>query len=280
MTNFSFQQIALVYSTACVLVSGMQLQAKSESISMFSSELNTQSVRFVQPTLEREPKDRGAPGDRKGAGSRGGCPVVANKPPLTGIVPLVERTSNQKQQGKISLLSSKFVLGLTVSEYPTFWFYVPYSGKDINSVKFVLLDENNNYVTKEPISVTVSGTPGVISVTLPKTEKPLEVGKFYHWFLSVDCQTQDQSENTVVEGLVQRIATNSNLMRRIARATPQERVALYAQEGIWQDALTLLGELRRTQPQNTALVSDWKNLLTSIELQSVASESIVPCCKL
>ncbi len=277
MTNFSFQQMALVYGTTCVFISGMQLQAKSEPI--FRSKFNTQSVRFIQPTLEKEPENRGAPSDRKGAGSRGECPVVANKPLLTGIVPLVERTLKQKQQGKINSLSSKFVLGLTVSEYPTFWFYVPYSRKDINSVKFVLLDENNNYVTKKPIPVKIFGTPGVISVTLPKTEKPLEVGKFYHWFLSVDCQTQSQSEDTVVEGLVQRIESNSNLMRRIERATPQERVALYAQEGIWQDALTLLGELRRTQPRNTTLISDWKNLLTSVELQSLAGEGIAPCCK-
>lgn len=277
MTHFSLQQMALVYGTACVCVSAMQLPAKSEPI--FSNKLNSASVRFIQPTLEQEPENRGAPDDRIGAGSRGRCPAVVNKPLLTGIVPLVERTARQKQQGKTDLQFSKFVLGLTVSEYPTFWFYIPYSPKDINSAKFVLLDKNNNAVTKEPIPVTISGTPGVISVTLPKKEKPLEVGKFYHWFLSVACQTQSPSEDTVVEGLVQRIEPNSNLMHRIETATPRERVALYAQTGIWQDALTLLGELRRTQPQDTVLVSDWQKLLTSVELQNIAGEHIVPCCK-
>ncbi len=276
MRHISFQQMALVYSTTCILASTMQFPAKSEPI--FRHTLNIAGLHFIQPVFAQEPENRGAPGDRKGAGSRGECRAVANKPPLIGMVPLVERNTKYKQQGKTDSKFSKYVLGLTVSEHPTFWFYMPYTSKDINSVTFTLLDQSNNYVTKKPIPVTVSGTPGVVSFTLPKTEKSLEVGKFYHWFLSVSCQSQNQSDDTVVEGLVERIQPNSNLMHRMATATPRERVALYAQEGIWQDALTLLGELRRKQPQDTALVSDWKNLLTSVELQNVADEPITPCC--
>lgn len=265
--NYSWQKTNLVFAITLTVVSIMQLPAKPNP-------KNSIAVRFIEPILEKEPENRGAPGDRKGAGSRGSeeCRAIGNKPPLTALVPLMERKLKQKQTGS---LNSKFVLSLTTSEYPTFWFHVPYAGKDISSLKFFLLDEQNNPVTKEPIPIKISETPGVISVQLPKTEKALEIGKYYHWYFLVDCNPQSRSEDISIEGLVQRIAPKPDFMRRIEAATPQQRVALYANEGIWQDALTVLGELRRTKPQDTGLAAEWKDLLTSVELGNIASEPIV-----
>ncbi len=270
--NFPFQEITLV-CTIIALFNFTQLQALPDQ--PLGNSTRSSGVRFVQPTLEREPDNRGAPDDREGAGTRGDCPAVAvNKPRLTSLVPLMQKTLKQKQQGT----ASKFVLGLTVAEYPTFWFYVPYAPKDVHSVKFVLLDENKNSVTKQPIPITLSGTPGVISVRLPTTEKPLEIGKYYHWYFLINCNRQKRSENIAVEGLVRRIEPNGDLMRRLKAATPRERITVYAQSGIWQDAITLLGELRRTKPQDTVLASDWKDLLRSVELENIATAPIVPCC--
>ncbi|WP_407900394.1 DUF928 domain-containing protein [Scytonema sp. NUACC26] len=242
-----------------------------------SNNTNQVGVRFVSPTLEKEPENRGAPDERVGAGTRrGDCPAIpVNKPHLTSLVPLMQRTLTQKQQGT----TSKFVLGLTVAEYPTFWFYVPYAPKDVRAVKFMLLDENNNSVTKEPIPITLSGTPGVISFSFPQKEKPLLVGKYYHWYLLIDCNPASRSADINIQGLVQRVEPNSDLMRRLETATPQERIALYARSGIWHEAIALLGELRRTKPQDAALASDWVNLLRSVELENIATEPIVPCCK-
>jgi hypothetical protein len=232
-----------------------------------SQQSNTSKIRFVEPALERQPDNRGAPRDRKGAGTRGDCPAINT--PLTALVPLVSKTASQKQA------TAPYVLGLTTSEHPTFWFYVPYSAKNINSVKFVLLDEKNNSVTKEPIALTLPKTPGVISVTLPTTEKPLVVGQYYHWYLLIDCNPQSRSEDLAVEGLVQRITLNKDLASRLQAATPRQRVALYARAGIWQDAITTLGELKRAKPQDPALAADWKDLLESVGLADVASMEIV-----
>ncbi|GAA6615524.1 DUF928 domain-containing protein [Scytonema sp. NUACC26] len=232
-----------------------------------SQQSNTTKIRFVQPALERQPDNRGAPRDRKGAGTRGDCPAVNQR--LTALVPLVSTTASQKQA------TAPYVLGLTANEYPTFWFYVPYLPKNINSVKFVLLDEKNNSVTTEPIAIALPKTPGVMSVSLPTTEKPLVVGQYYHWYLLIDCNPQSRSEDIAVEGLVQRIPLNNDLTRRLQAATPRQRVALYARAGIWQDAITTLGELRRAKPQDAALAADWKDLLESVGLEDVASEAIV-----
>lgn len=251
--NFLSPLKALVLSATFLLVNITQLAAQSQ-------QSNTTKIRFVQPTIEKQPENRGAPRDRTGAGTRGDCPV-ANKP-LTALVPLVSKT----------------VLSLTTNEHPTFWFYVPYVPKNINSVKFVLLDEKKNSLTKEPIPITLSNTPGVIMVNIPTTEKPLEIGQYYHWYFLIDCNPQSRSEDIAVEGLVQRIVPKDELTRRLQTATPRQRVALYAQAGIWQDALTTLGELRARQRQDATLATDWKDLLESVGLENISTEAIAPCC--
>lgn len=261
-------QKVLVLIATFLLANFIQFAAQSQ-------QLDTSRIRFVQPTLQKQPENRGAPSDRTGAGTRGDCPVVNKR--LTALVPLVQTTVNQKQ-GTASTPSTQYVLGLTTAERPTFWFYVPYVPKNINSVKFVLLDEKDNLVTKEPIPITLSNTPGVISVSFPSTEKPLLIGQYYHWYFLIDCNPQSLSDDIAVEGLVQRIALKDDFRRRLQTATPRQRVALYAQAGIWQDAVTTLGELRRAKLQDAALVADWKDLLESVGLENIATEAISPCC--
>ncbi|MDF5725845.1 MAG: DUF928 domain-containing protein, partial [Rhizonema sp. PD37] len=256
--------------TTFLLVNITQLSAQSQ-------QSNTTTIRFVQPALEREPENRGAPRDRKGAGTRRNCPV-ANKP-LTALVPLVSITANQKQV-TTGTANRQYALSLTTALHPTFWFYVPYVPKNITSVKFVLLDEKNNPVTTEPIPITLSNTPGVIRISVPATEKPLSIGQYYHWYFLMDCSPQSSSEDIAVEGLVQRIVPKEEFTRRLVTATPRQRVALYAQAGIWQDAVTTLGELRVRQPQDAALAKDWKDLLESVGLSNISTEAIAPCCTL
>jgi hypothetical protein len=268
--NFLSLQKALALCATFLLVNSTQLSAQSQ-------QSNTAKIRFVQPALERQPENRGAPRDRRGAGTRRNCPVT-NKP-LTALVPLVSITANHKQV-TTGTATTQYALSLTTAEHPTFWFYVPYVTKNINSAKFVLLDEKNNSVTTQPIPIPLSNTPGVIRVSVPATEKPLSIGQYYHWYFLMDCTPQSRSEDIAVEGLVQRIAPKQELTSRLVTATPRQRVALYAQAGIWQDALTTLAELRIRQPQDTALATDWKDLLDSVGLDNISTIAIVECCTL
>lgn len=229
------------------------------------SQSQPQKVKFVQPILRRPPVNRGAPTDRRGAGTRGECPAVSMAP--TGLVPTVASNNSQ------------IVLGNTESEYPTFWYYIPYSTDKIHSIKFALVDEKDNLLTKEPIPVNISKTPGIISFTLPKTEQPLKPGQYYHSYLLIDCNPESRSEDVAIEGLVQLVPATSEFKKRLQTATEREKVSLYAKLGYWQDAITIAGQLRRQRPNDTTLIEDWKALLNSVGLTSVATESISPCCK-
>lgn len=257
MKKISFFSTKLLISIIVIIGLNPQLTVKSQ--------LNNQKVRFVQPILRRQPINRGAPTDRRGAGTRGECPAVSMAP--TGLIPTV--ASNK----------SEIVIGNTESEYPTFWYYIPYSTDKINSIKFALVDEKDNLLTKEPIPVNISGTPGIISFTLPKTEQPLKPGQYYHSYLLIDCNPQSRSEDVAIEGLVQLVPASSEFKKRLQAASEREKVILYAQQGYWQDAITFAGELRRQRPNDTTLIEDWKALLNSVGLSEVATQSISPCCK-
>lgn len=219
--------------------------------------------RFVLPPLA----DRSAPGNREGAASRGTCPSINT--PLTALVPAIGPTSDRVGGGES-------VWSLTASTHPTFWFYVPYSASSVRSAEFALQDREDNDVYRVPVKLP--DRPGIVSLRLPSTSQPLESGKMYHWFFKVSCTPQNASSPVFVEGWVERVTPSPALARQLEAATPQQRVAVYAANGIWQDALTTVGELRLDNPANTALKADWNNLLQSVNLANIAAEPIVPCC--
>ena len=229
------------------------------------------------------PPNRGAPapGQRQGAGSRGSCPDVAKR--LTALVPIIQETANGGNSPAPEITTSDSVLGLTVAEHPTFWFYIPYwlnSPPSVLSVEFVLQDENSKEVYKTVLT-TAENSPGVFSFELPSTAPALEVGRRYYWNLTISCDNGLSQENSWdygnkphVDGWVERVELNPSLKTQLDQATPLQRVALYAKAGIWHEAVTSLGKLRRENPKNTALMADWNELLKSVDLDAIAQDPI------
>lgn len=207
-------------------------------------------------------------GRRAGMGSRNNCPAVPTA--LTALVPLAEELPVNKT-GKSSI---GVVGGLTTSERPTFWFYVPYISSANLSAEFSLQDSTGMDVHREK-AIALPQKPGVISVPLPNTVKPLEVGQNYRWYFKVRCQQQTASLPVYVEGDIQRINLDSNVTEQLKAATDeQQKIAIYARSGIWFDALNMLAKLRQTSG-DASVVEDWQSLLQSIKLDNIATAPLV-----
>ncbi len=280
-TKWSLQQITLTCTTSLTLVgcvdSFTRVQATDSLISTarfadqpISRLMKGQAPNRLQASLKfilPPTPNRGAPGRRKGAASRGECPSVSK--PLTALVPATEEPSGEGRE--LTGTTAKSVLGLTAAEYPTFWFYVPYTLTSERSIEFVLLDDQNNYIYKSTFTAT-GAAPGIISFRLPFTAIPLEFGKMYHWYFLVNCNLGNP---VFVEGWIQRIALSPILIQQLEAATPQERVNLYATNGIWYEALTTLAELYRAAPEDTRLAADWAILLQAVDLDNISSEPLM-----
>jgi hypothetical protein len=70
------------------------------------------------------------------------------------------------------------------------------------------------------------------------------------------------------------VEPSPSLSQQLATATPEEQPQIYAQAGIWYEALATLVKLRQDQPQNPALISQWETLLASVGLEQIADQPI------
>lgn len=204
--------------------------------------------------------NRGAPGMRYSGATRSGGSIdvgcQSSSEPMTALVPATNR-------------------GMSTAERPTFFYYLP---KTSQPLEFALLDENDDLIYRTEFAP--NKIPGVVSINLSTLAgaPPLEIGKNYHWFMSIICDRQDRSTDIYVNGWIQRIEPEPALKRELQKATPKERVSLYAVNGIWHDALKTLYETRQSNPNNQVVAEEWVDLLKSVGLGAIAKQPLVDCC--
>ena len=169
-------------------------------------------------------------------------------------------------ENPILLLPKQSAKSLTISEYPTFWFYIPYTQEDSIEGEFTLQTADS---TKDiyRIQFKLPKTPGIVSISLPPSpEYVLEEGKYYRWFLAIYCnRNSDSNPDDEMYGSVKRVPKTAETERQINAGTPD----------IWYDSLTRLAQKVRTDPQNEKLKAEWANLLKSIGREDLAQEPVV-----
>lgn len=202
---------------------------------------------------------RGAPASREGGATRSASCLAPQKP-LTALMP----TTN---------------VGHTAQAFPTVYVYLPATTAE--TAEFMLLDPSQNGKVIYQATMPVQKTGGIVGVALSEQEgaSPLEIGKQYQWFFTVQCDLEDPSANTSVSGWIQRVPDDAELAANLQAAKPEDRPALYADKGLWFEALKALVELRRDRPSDPNLQVDWSDLLASVKLDTLAMEPLVPCCK-
>ncbi|MEH1936618.1 MAG: DUF928 domain-containing protein [Nostoc sp.] len=217
-----------------------------------------QATIFNQPTLPPGPP----PGGRVRGGAKRGPGCELTKLDLTALVPFTQEAN--------SVIN---VWGQTTEERPSWFFYVPYTKDYPYAVEFVLQDQDSNEIYQKAIALP--DKPGVIRVSLPSTAPALAVDKQYHWFFTINCDKEENSPPTFVQGVIQRVELNPATVKELQTTEPLKRYAIYAQNGIWYEALTILAQLRQKNPQDAALQAEWRNLLSSIRLDDIAAEPIL-----
>jgi hypothetical protein len=204
--------------------------------------------RFIQPR-----EDMDAPPTRRVRSVRGGC-ASSNPVSLTALAP-------------------KNKIGRTVSDYPTFFFYLPKT--DAELAELIVEDESGNQIYQQEF--TIKDLSGVIGVDIPANTNvpPLEVGKDYTWKFTVVCDPEDRSSDQLESGVVRRVELSADILPGLENADPRQKTVIYAENGIWQDALSTLAAARLANPNDTDLAADWESLLDSVTLREIAKEPIV-----
>jgi len=169
-------------------------------------------------------------------------------------------------------------MGYTIAEYPTIFWYMP--STSASAVEFVLTDANNREIYRTKYSLvnsdgSISSTPSIRSLTLPTAANlsPLKINQEYQWQLALMCDPGgDRGADIVISGAIKRVKPDPLLALRFSRATPQERLTLYADARLWYETLGTLVDLRREQPNDPNLAAAWKKLLDSVKIDKISQD--------
>lgn len=199
------------------------------------------------------PSTLGEPNRRADGGSRSCQQMSAEVNPLTALVPVY-------QPG-----DSTVVFGKTIAEHPSLWFYVPQHAPATGT--FVIRDQAEKLIYEA--AVTLPDQPGIIRISLPSGIAGLEVGQPYHWYFKVYCRSVSPPD-AFVDGWIQRDTLPATLQQQLGSATLSERISLYAEQGLWFDALTAAAALKQSAPDDL----NWVALLQAAGLTDMVTEPI------
>jgi hypothetical protein len=219
----------------------------------------------VENAFSPPQSDPPAPDNTQAGGTRGIC--VKDNQPFRALVPASR-------------------MGETLAEHPTVFWYMPPVSPELApdpAVEFVLKDATGKSIYSftyrlEKSATGVVGGSSIMNLTIPASpEYPsLEIGQEYSWDLRLRCDAKDpdRSADPTESGRMKRVPINSTMALRLQKATPQERVALYADARLWYEMLNSLMELRRDRPNDKEIADAWNKLFNLVGLITSSEERI------
>ena len=206
----------------------------------------TTGIAAVQssPGFAYRPPVRGAPASRVGGGSRG-----------VGDITL-----------ELSVLAPDHT-GLTTKSQPTLYWFI---SKPANARLDVTVINDEDI---DPVLEKVVGTPksaGIQKLDLATAGTTLKPGIEYRWFVSVTPDEGQRSNDVVASGTIQYTAPDADLKSRIATSDERTLVSIYAENGVWYDAIDSISRAIQRNPGDANLRARRAALLEQVGLTAVA----------
>jgi Domain of Unknown Function (DUF928) len=201
----------------------------------------------------------------------GSCQPIGNQP-LLAVMPLYKT-----DRGDILAVSTP------QSAYPTLWFYVPYAITPQRPAELRLESPDPAdpaYRQQRTVVRLTQASAGVVGIPFPKTEQALRPNQEYDFQLVVRCDERDASINQFVNFAVMRQVLQPGTQKQLVSSTTSDRLRLYPTLGLWDEALSTLVSLRRQNPSDRQLKSEWQKLLETLDLGKIANQPLGDCCKL
>ena len=175
-------------------------------------------------------------------------------------------------RGKGEKLPSLYVLApnhtaLTTREQPSlFW----YQTAAANTHFELTLTEPKN--PKPLLKVaTDKADGGIHRVSLAKHNVTLKPGVSYKWTIAWVPDPANRSQDVIASGSIQRIEPEAKLTAALADAKGLEKAAVYAQHGIWYEALETVSNEIDAAPKNKDLHAQRAALLDQAGLKDAAA---------
>jgi hypothetical protein len=196
----------------------------------------------VSAPVYRPPK-RGAPGGRVGGGTRG----------------------VQREVFVLSVLAPDHT-GLTVSEQPFLYWFI--SKPTSFPVELTVMDSQAVQPILE-IRVPSPVQAGVHRVRLADYGIRLSSGAAYRWYVAVVPDADRRSKDILAGGAIERVEVPEGIKSKLAQAGNERLPFLYAEAGLWYDALRAISELIEAAPQDNELRKRRAAMLAQVGLPAI-----------
>ncbi len=232
---------------SCLVASSLFLPALPLFVP--SAQAQSRKVRYVPPSNLDAPK----------SSSSG----ITRTDSFIPLAPILSSTDNDR-----------LPVPQTTAERPTIYLISPkVSGNGI----FTLIEQNDQLIPGQKVvyrkDFSLQNEAGVIAFKIPDDAPILEIGKIYRWRIVFG----PDSESKITYGIIKRVLPTTKLVSQLKTISkPIDRAAIFAQEGIWFEAVQTLAEAQQPVPQNTEVVDEWTDLMKAANLSLVLQYRFVP----
>jgi hypothetical protein len=180
---------------------------------------------------------------------------VLFRPPATGA-PAVRVTGGSRGVGELMLRLDVLApddIGKTVQEQPSLFWYqsMPAEAR----FELTLLQEEK----VEPlvrVAVERAAKAGIQRLRLSEHGVRLQPGVEYQWVVALIHDPDNRSTDLVASGVILRVEPGEELRAKIRSSTPSALPGVYAEAGIWYDALSALSDHIEAHPED----AEWRAL--------------------
>ena len=198
-----------------------------------------------------KPPLRGAPTTRLLGGSRGANDTLgANEASII-----------------LAVLDPKHV-GLTTQQQPTLFWYASQATR--NRVEVTIINEDTKQTLLE-VYINRSLEAGIHALRLEDEGVRLDPDVDYLWQVALIRNSESRSQDILSGGVIRYIVPTETLRAKLKSADETDLPSLYAEEGLWYDAIEQISDLIQANPDDGALRVQRSALLNQVGLLEVAA---------
>jgi hypothetical protein len=227
-----------------------------------------------------------------GDGAGDAQPVGTNEPPIVGAdpnqppihsgMPVYKPRARGPSRGRVDggfrggregepilkVLAPADHVGETVKKRPALYWYL--STPSPYEIVFTL-EDTNQYKPIVERTLPAPAHAGIQVIRLADFESALEEQVQYRWHISVVVDPDSRSKDIHAMGLIERRSYTEDLFLNTSCKDPRDAICLYADAGLWYDAIAVISDLIAAHPTDRVLRLQRATLLDQIGLPEVAT---------
>jgi hypothetical protein len=159
-------------------------------------------------------------------------------------------------------------VGLTASDEPSVFWYVSDTSAGPAAFELTVIHEGAIEPLVE-VRLRAPTAKGVQRVDLGAHGVRLRAGEEYQWSLALVVDPEQRSRDLVATGWIERVAPPEALSAKLAAAGESGAAAVYAESGLWYDALASIWTLAQRRPGDAEPQRQLDALLAQVGLPAL-----------